>query len=222
MFQLCDRAMLNQPRGRVPVAASRPSSDRAIRSRSSASAEAGGDGAVHVGRMRDDLVARRDDPRDQLGVTRRDGGIGRDRDLRTGGREGVEQPLDPDARAVIARGVVAIIGIGRRHMAGGAERRVVRHDREIFERNDDPRRDHRPAAPIDRRAREDVRPRIQIVIHAATAAGIVEIGGVERHTPCPRYASAISPARQIHARPSAAMWRRTPSNAAMRCGWPIR
>ena len=143
-------------------------------------------------------------------------------DARADRIERIEQPEQPDPRAIFARGVMTVIGIGGLHVPRRAERRVARHHREPFEADHRPDRDPLAAGPLYGRALEQVAVRVQLMVHALAAMGIFEIAWVEAHPCCSRQASTISPAVAIQARPSAAIWRSTSSNGPMRCGWPTR
>ena len=184
--------------------------------------QAGGDGAVHVGRMGDDFMPGGGDLAGEIGKTRGPGAVHRETGARADPGERFDQPWHAKPRAIIARGEMPVIGKRRLHVSRRAERRVRGRQREEFARNDNGDGNTLAARPGDRRPVGDVRPGVEAMVHAVPALRIFEIGRIETHAACSRYASAIAPAVVIHARPSAAICSSTRSKGPMRCGWPIR
>ena len=128
--------------------------------------------------MRDDFVPPRDNVSDDLRVTLGNRAVGRDACLHSRFGERIEQPVEPDPRAILPGSIMAVIRERRLHMARCAKRRVAGRNRKPFEADANPDRDRFATGPCHRLAGVDRGPVIEIMIVTLAAFWVFKIGGV--------------------------------------------
>ncbi len=131
--------------------------------------------------MSNDLVPALLHGIDQFGIAFRHCRVHREAGGHASSGKGVEHAKHPHPIAVIARGVMPVVGIRRDHVPGRAEGFVRWQDRKPFQADTDEHRHRRVAGPADRFAGVDIRPPVEIVIVSLAAPGIIQIAVRQAH-----------------------------------------